>query len=40
MNADKIYNWKKNSTDFYLAIINLFQLVPPYEKPTSSLKKN
>ena len=31
-----IYNWKKNSTDSHLAIIDLFQLVTPYEKLSSS----
>ena len=31
-----MYNWKKNSTDHHLAIINLFQLVTSCEEPTSS----
>ena len=31
-----IYNWKKNSADSHLTTVNLFQLVTPYKKPTSS----
>ena len=31
-----VYNWKKNSTDRHLTIIDVFQPVTPYEKPTSS----
>ena len=31
-----IYNYKKNSTVRHLAIMNLFQLIPPYKKRNSS----